>query len=220
MPFKQWNHIFRHPLWKYCGEGMGELCSYQWTNLVARVIWQARNDGSLGKAAIAKDGQLGWILGLSGKIAWTLWIEYQRDSVRGTKVLRMISCTWHKQLDTWHQGRAYLVDYFGNWGKVSSAMFGNWDKEKWEAVRADRSRECPACLWLFLPLLQIRSWQLPQKQRRLVGIGSHKNIEANTSSRRSWLLPVGKIRCRNKNHFIKLRFIPRYISFSGLGNII
>lgn len=51
---------------------MGELCSYQWTNLVARVIWQARNDGSLGKAAIAKDGQLGWILGLSGKIAWTL----------------------------------------------------------------------------------------------------------------------------------------------------
>ena len=33
------------------------------TDLVACVICQARNDGSLGEAAIAKDGQLGgWIL--------------------------------------------------------------------------------------------------------------------------------------------------------------
>lgn len=95
---------------------------------------------------------------LTGKIAWTLWTEYQRDNVRGTKILRMTSCTWHKQLDTWHQGWACFMDYFGDWGKVSSAMCGDQDKEQWLEVWDDFSRELLACLWLFLLLLQLHSW--------------------------------------------------------------
>lgn len=48
----------------------------------------------------------------------------------------------------------------------------------------------------------------------------HRNIEATKNRKRNCLLLADKIRYRDKNHFVKLRFIPRYVRFSGLGNII
>lgn len=47
----------------------------------------------------------------------------------------------------------------------------------------------------------------------------HKIMEATKNRKRNCLL-VHQSRYRDKNHFVKLRFIPRYISLSGLGNII
>ena len=53
-----------------------------------------------------------------------------------------------------------------------------------------------------------------------LAINSCHNIMEATKNRKRNCLLVNQIRYRDKNHFVKLRFIPRYISLSGLGNII
>ena len=55
---------------------------------------------------------------------------------------------------------------------------------------------------------------------RLAIDSCHKNIEATKNRKRNCLLLADKIRYRDKNHFAKLRYIPRYIRFSSLGNVI
>lgn len=63
------------------------------------------------------------------------------------------------------------------------------------------------------------SMAFPPNCCRLAINSCHRIIEVSRNRKRNCLL-VNQIRYRDKNHFVKLRFIPRYISLSNLGNII
>ena len=142
---------------------------------------------------------------LAGRIAWALngIPEGSGKKKKGIKNDFLLLV----QLDPWLQRvQSCLMDYLGDGVRSVLACVGwDWGNENQSRMTIVGS----ALLFMAFPL----------NCCRLTINSCHKIIEVTKNRKRNCFL-VEKIRYRDKNHFFKLRFIPRYISLSGLGNII